>query len=106
MLEWFKDKFIFNHQLALQVRSLENLISELRGQNEELGKWNEELKIELKETKTLLYKKAGIIEDLLGPLSTKKPVQRIETWRTAQSKLEERWKVKEQLAVAKGELDG
>ena len=90
MLKWLKD--IFDD--SSEAKAIDVLIE-----------WNEELKLECKELKQLLYRKSGIIEDYSVPsVITQKPVQRVETWRTARSKLEEKWANKEKEAIAKGEL--
>jgi hypothetical protein len=110
MLNWIRDKFIFNHQLAARCIELERSLNGVVGQNEILTQWNTELRVELREVKTLLFKRAGIIEGVSEPASTHKPIQRIETWRTARAKLETTtklpvdWGRKEQEAIDKGEL--
>lgn len=83
-----------------------NLKAELeavKGQNDILLQWNEELKIEIKELKQLLYAKFGIIETTSAEIVEPKPILK-ESWNTARSKLEEKWKKKEEAAIAKGEL--
>lgn len=110
LLEWFRGKFIFNHQLAARCKELEFTLQQVIGKNELLSHWNEELKTELRETKEFLYKRSGIIVDSLSSTNDIKPIQKIETWRTARAKLEEitrppvDWVEKEKKEIAEGKL--
>ena len=110
MLEWIRDHFLLNKQLLNKLTGAEVAFQAVQGENAVLRQWNDELKLKVSKYEEVIFKKFGLIDSSSEPLSNTKPVQKVETWRTAKSKLEDlhhiqHWKDKEAKEVEEGKLD-
>jgi hypothetical protein len=83
--------FHLNKELANQNNSLQQVCYSLEGEIRTLKQWNESLKQELTELKTIVYKRSGLIKEQgeINQESKLEVVRKSNNWREVQRELSE-----------------